>query len=208
VRATLHRWRRNSIVSTVLSVVLILGLVFTVQALAVKPYAIPSESMLPTLKIGQRVIVERVGHRLGSTPSVGDVIVFHPAAGADDEACASDEQGAGTPTPCAIPAKDHGKVTFIKRVVGVPGDRIRLRRGRVIRNGKATAEPFIRRCDADSAAECTFDHTITVPRDTVYVLGDNRGESKDSRYWGPVRTDWVIGHAVGSYWPPKQVGGL
>jgi signal peptidase I len=206
VRATLHRWRRNSIVSTVLSIVVILGLVFTVQALAVKPYAIPSESMLPTLKVGQRVIVERVGHRLGGTPAIGDVIVFHPAAGADVEACASDEQGAGTPTPCAIPAKDHADETFIKRVVGVPGDRIRLRRGHVIRNGKAASEPFIRQCA--EGTECTFDHTITVPPDTVYVLGDNRGDSKDSRYWGPVREDWIIGHAVGSYRPPKRVGGL
>jgi signal peptidase I len=206
VRATLHRWRRNSIVSTALTVVLILGLVFTVQALAVKPYAIPSESMLPTLKVGQRVIVERVGHRLGSTPSVGDVIVFHPAAGADDETCASDEEGAGTPTPCAVPAQGHAKDTFIKRVVGVPGDRIRLRRGHVIRNGRAAAEPFIRQCGA--GAECTFAHTITVPPGTVYVLGDNRGDSKDSRYWGPVRVDWIIGHAVGTYWPPKRVGGL
>lgn len=192
--------------STALTVAFVLGLVFTVQALAVKPYAIPSESMLPTLKVGQRVIVERVGHRLGGTPAVGDVIVFHPAAGAEEERCADADEGAGTPTPCAVAAKDHADDTYIKRVVGVPGDRIRLRRGRVIRNGRPTSEPFIRRCGR--GAECTFDHTITVPRGTVYVLGDNRGDSKDSRYWGPVRVDWVIGHAVGSYWPPKQVGGL
>ena len=203
---TLHRLRRNPVVSLVVPVALVLGLVFAVQALAVKPYRIPSGSMLPTLQIGQRVIVERVGHRLGGTPHVGDVIVFHPASGATAQRCAADDEGGGTPTPCAVPARSAADDTFIKRVVGVAGDRIELRHGRVVRNGRPTAEPFIRGCGTSS--DCTFAHTITVPKDTVYVLGDNRGASEDSRFWGPVRVDWVIGHAVGSYWPPKRIGGL
>ena len=202
----LSRLRRNSLVSLVVTVAVVLGLVFAVQALAVKPYQIPSESMEPTLKVGQRIVVERIGHRLGSTPEVGDVIVFHPADDADFGGCADDDQGGGTPTPCAVPAKEHDDVTYVKRVVGVAGDRIALKRGRVIRNGKRASEPFIRRCGSDG--DCTFDRTITVPEDTVYVLGDNRGDSRDSRYWGPVRIDWVVGNAVGTYWPPKRVGGL
>jgi signal peptidase I len=190
----------------VFTIAIVLGLVFAVQALAVKPYQIPSPSMEPTLAVGQRVIVERVGHRLGSTPSVGDIIVFHPAKDPEGGGCTDREEGGGTPTPCAVPRSESDGATFIKRVVGVAGDRIAIRRGRVVRNGKATKEPFIRRCT--SGDDCTFAHTITVPKDTVYVLGDNRGNSEDSRYWGPVRTDWVIGNAVGTYWPPKRIGGL
>ncbi|MDO9408926.1 signal peptidase I [Patulibacter sp.] len=203
---TLKRLRRNSLVSMVFTIAVVLGLVFAVQALAVKPYQIPSESMEPTLQIGQRIVVERVGHHLGSTPSVGDVIVFHPAKDPEEGGCTNRDQGGGTPSLCAVPRDEDDSSTFVKRVVGVPGDRISLRRGRVIRNGKRASEPFIRRCS--SGDDCTFTRTITVPKDTVYVLGDNRGNSEDSRYWGPVRVKWVIGNAVGTYWPPKRVGGL
>lgn len=190
----------------VFTIAVVLGLVFAVQALAVKPYQIPSESMEPTLVRGQRIVVERVGHRLGSLPSVGDVIVFHPAKDPEGSGCSDQDEGAGTPTPCAVPRKEHDDATYVKRVVGVAGDRISLRRGRVIRNGKRASEPFIRRCS--EGGDCTFARTITVPKDTVYVLGDNRGDSVDSRFWGPVRKEWVIGNAVGSYWPPKRVGTL
>jgi signal peptidase I len=206
VLATFKRLRRNSLVSMVVTVAVVLAGVFAVQALAVKPYRIPSPSMEPTLAIGQRVVVERIGHRLGSTPKVGDIIVFHPAHDAAGGRCEDPDQGGGTPTPCAVPANTADKDTYIKRVVGVPGDRIALRRGRVVRNGKATREPFIRGCAGDP--DCTFSRTITIPKDTVYVLGDNRGHSEDSRFWGPVRTTWIIGNAVGTYWPPKRVGGL
>ena len=190
----------------VFTIAVVLGLVFAVQALAVKPYQIPSESMEPTLVRGQRIVVERVGPRLGSRPSVGDVIVFHPAKDPEGSGCSDQDEGAGTPTPCAVPRKEHDDATYVKRVVGVAGDRISLRRGRVIRNGKRASEPFIRRCS--EGGDCTFARTITVPKDTVYVLGDNRGDSVDSRFWGPVRKEWVIGNAVGSYWPPKRVGTL
>lgn len=206
VRVPSIRWPRNAILSLALTVGVALGLVFAVQTLAVKPYKIPSGSMEPTLRIGQRVVVERVTHRLGESPSVGDVVVFRPPVGAPDQVCADPHQGAGTPTPCAVPGTRRADETFIKRVVGVAGDRIELRRGRVIRNGRRTGEPFIRRCARDPA--CSFPRSIVVPRDTVYVLGDNRGDSDDSRFWGPVPVDWVIGRAVGSYWPPSRIGGL
>lgn len=205
VLAAFNRLRRNSVVSLVFTVAVVLGLVFAVQALAVKPYQIPSQSMEPTLVEGQRIVVERVGHRLGNMPKVGDVLVFHPAKDPEGD-CTDEDQGAGTPTPCAVPRKDPDDATYVKRVVGVPGDRIQLRRGRVIRNGEPAKEPFIRRCA--EGGECTFARTITVPENTVYVLGDNRGDSVDSRFWGPVREDWIIGNAIGSYWPPKRVGTL
>jgi signal peptidase I len=190
----------------VFTIAIVLGLAFAVQALAVKPYQIPSESMEPTLVRGQRIVVERVGHRLGSTPKVGDVVVFHPAEDPEGGGCSDRDQGGGTPTPCAVPRATSDDVTYVKRVVGVAGDRIEIRRGHVIRNGRRASEPFIRRCA--SGDDCTFAREITVPKGTVYTLGDNRGNSEDSRFWGPVRTEWIIGNAVGSYWPPKRVGGL
>lgn len=206
VRATVARWRRNSVVSTIVMIAVVIGLVFTVQALAVKPYAIPSGSMLPTLAIGQRVLVDRVDHHLGGTPAVGDVIVFHPPVGATSQTCPADDEGQGTMQPCATPAAERADDTFIKRVVGVAGDRIALRGGRVVRNDQLAREPFIAPCRSGDV--CDFEQAITVPPNTVYVLGDNRGQSDDSRFWGPVRYDWVIGKAFGSYWPPKKVGGL
>ncbi len=189
-----------------LTVAVALGLVFAVQTLAVKPYKIPSGSMEPTLRIGQRVVVERITHRLGESPSVGDVVVFRPPVGAEQQRCADPYQGSGSDTPCAVAGERRAGETFIKRVVGVGGDRIALRRGRVVRNGRRSAEPFIRGCPRDPS--CSFERAIVVPRGTVYVLGDNRGNSDDSRFWGPVPVDWVIGRAVASYWPPSRIGGL
>src|SRR6476660_6170920 len=81
---TLRRARKNSLFELVFTIAIALGLAFAVQALAVKPYRIPSGSMEPTLKIGQRVLVNRLAHRLGSDPKVGDIITFHPPAGADE----------------------------------------------------------------------------------------------------------------------------
>ncbi|HET6448708.1 MAG TPA: signal peptidase I, partial [Conexibacter sp.] len=92
---------------------------------------------------------------------------------------------------------------FIKRVVGLPGDRIAVRNGHVVRNGVQQREPFIRACG--DGPDCNLD-TITVPPDHYFMMGDNRGSSDDSRYWGPVPRDWIIGGAFVSYWPPKQVG--
>ncbi len=75
-------------------------LAFAVQALAVKPYRIPSPSMEPTLDVGQRVLVNRIPRHLGAHPGVGDIVVFRPPAGADTETCGAPDQGDGTSTPC------------------------------------------------------------------------------------------------------------
>src|SRR5438874_12363901 len=100
MRSLIRRARSNSLVELVVLVAVALFLALTVQAYAIKPYRIPSGSMEPTLAIGQRVIVDRITHRLGSTPSVGDIVVFNPPAGADDERCGAPAQGEGTQTPC------------------------------------------------------------------------------------------------------------
>jgi signal peptidase I len=172
------RVRRSAVLEVALIVAFALALALAVQAYAVKPYRIPSESMEPTLQVGDRVLVNRFSRHLGADPQVGDIVVFHPPT-AESE-------------------------TYIKRVVGVAGDRIAVRDGRVVLNGELQREPYARDCGGEP--ECWVRRPVTVPEGHVYVLGDNRGASHDSRVWGAVAVSEVIGEAVAIYWPPDRAG--
>ena len=202
--------RENKLVETILFLAIAVVLAVTLQAFAVKPYKIPSGSMEPTLHVGDRVLVNRFAHRiLGHDPKVGDIVVFNPPHGADfgdAPQCGADGQGRGTGTPCSKPTPDKSSQSFIKRVVGVGGDQIAVRGGAVYRNGKKADEPFTAACAPDSN-DCDFPNPITVPKGYVYMMGDNRGNSDDSRFWGPVPIKWVIGGAFATYWPPSRIGG-
>ncbi len=196
----------GGLLELVMIVAVALGLALGIQAFLVKPYRIPSESMEPTLDIGQRVLVNRIGNRF-SAPALGDVVVFHPPAMATDgtgQQCANPNQGDGHEQPCGTPGRTKASENFIKRVVGGPGDRISIEGGHVIRNGKRTKEPFIRECAGGGG--CDFPQPIVIPPDHWFMMGDNRGSSDDSRFWGPVPEEWVIGGAFATYWPPKRVG--
>ncbi len=192
----------SSLLELVLIVAVALGLALGIQAFLVKPYRIPSESMVPTLEIGQRVLVNRIGMRF-SDPSVGDVVVFHPPAGAEqDNTC-----GSGPPPEgqvCDAPTAEKAEVNFIKRVVAGPGDKIAIRDGQVILNGKPQEESYTEPCTGSDS--CDYPRTVTVPADHYFMMGDNRGASDDSRFWGPVPRDWIIGEAFATYWPPKRIG--
>ena len=171
--------------------VLLLGCAFLVQALVLKPYRTPSESMEPTLSVGDRFLVNKLG-----SPSVGDVVVFHPPVGAPTNEC-----GAPHPErqmcPRAVP-EELTDVSFVKRIVAGPGDRVALRGGRVVRNGELVPEDDVRPCDGGPA--CDFAVPVTVPAGQWFMLGDNRAASDDSRYWGPVPEDWIVGIKVLTYW--------
>ena len=196
-------------------VVLVAGALFfglAIQAYAVKPYVIPSKSMVPTLMPGQRVLVDRFSHTLGANPKLGDITVFRPPSGAEAAVgagqCGAADEGpsypgaAGSTHSCTRPTGTRADKTFIKRLVGLPGDRIEIRDGHVIRNGRAASEPFASSC-ADPA--CNLD-TIVVGKGEYFLMGDNRGNSNDSRFWGPVPRAWIIGKAVVTYWPPDRIG--
>jgi signal peptidase I len=193
--------KSNSPFEIILIVAVALGLALGIQAFLVKPYRIPSESMLPTLVVGQRVLVNRIGNRFGD-PHVGDVTVFHPPSGAEN----ANECGVqhDENQPCPAPTKTKAKVNFIKRIVAGPGDTLAIIDGHAIRNGKRQKEPFILPCGGGE--ECNFPKPITVPPGHYFMMGDNRGASDDSRYWGPVPRDWIIGNAFATYWPPKRIG--
>src|SRR6202034_2994443 len=107
------------------------------------------------------------------------------------------------PTPCDQATVRESSQTFIKRVVGVGGDVLTIKHGHVYRNGVREHDSYIAPCGA--VPECTFTRPIKVPRGMYYMMGDNRGDSDDSRFWGPVPKKWIIGVAFFTYWPPDRI---
>jgi signal peptidase I len=194
----------SSGVELVLIILVAVGLAIGIQAWVVKPYRIPSGSMEPTLAVGQRVLVDRIGMHFGK-PHVGEIAVFHPPEGAQQEACGSGARVAPGGAPCSVPVpKQNSSTNFIKRIVAGPGDTIKVVEGHVIRNGKRESDSYIRPCPGVS--ECNFPVPVKVPAGHWFMMGDNRGESDDSRFWGPVPTGWIIGGAFATYWPPDRIG--
>ena len=185
-----------------IAVLLALG----IQAFLVKPYKIPSGSMRPTLIEGQRVLVNRIGMRING-PHVGEIVVFHPPKYAREQKCGPThyEVSYGG-APCDQTDPEESSENFIKRVVAGPGDVISVRGGHVYRNGKREADSYIAPCEG--ARECDFPTPIKIPAGHWFMMGDNRGESDDSRFWGPVPTAWIVGGAFLTYWPPDRIGTL
>ena len=165
------------------SLLLVLLLALVLRWGVVEPRWIPSESMLPTLQPRDRVLVWKLGHRLGRAPGRGAIVVFRPP-------------------PRLMAAGYDGDAALIKRVVGLPGDHIAVADGQLQRNGAAVPEAFI-------AEPMTYGlPDVTVPPHDLLVLGDNRNASLDSHLWGPLPEDRLIGVAVWRYWPLTRFGPL
>jgi len=166
-----------------------------VQSWLVKPYRIPSESMLDTLRPGDRVLVNRVVYHLRD-PHRGDVIVFR--------------------------YPEDPQVVFIKRVVGVPGDVLEVRDDHLYVNGKKTAEPYVHRTggriDPTIAQAAIAGSTLHDPWSLAtpfrvrggqyFVMGDNRTDSDDSRDWGTVPRTAIVGEGLATYWPLSRLRAL
>jgi len=195
----------KGLIELVVTVAVAVALALLIQAFIVKPYRIPSPSMVPTLDVGQRVLT----NRLVDKPSIGDIVVFHPPHGADldDGVCGNPNQGAGHSQPCGVPTPQESSQTFIKRVVAGPGDTVSIKDGHVYRNGVRENDTYIIQCSPGSSS-CNFPTPIKVPPGDYFMMGDNRPDSEDSRYWGPVPDKWVIGVAFFTYWPPDRIGFL
>lgn len=210
----------GGIVELVAIVALAIGLALVIQAYVIKPYQIPSPSMVPTLDVGQRVLVNRFIYHF-KDPSIGDIVVFHPPEGAvgGGRECADPHAGEGTSVPCDKPTPKEADTNFIKRIVAAPGDKLKIVDGRPIvksqvsakdwRNNRSPPESYIDACHpGTSSVPCNMRTVITVPDGDYFMMGDNRGHSDDSRLWGPVPRSWIVGEAFMTYWPPNRIGFL
>lgn len=155
-------------------------------------YKVPSDAMEPSFPTGTIVWVETKGY----SPGVGDVVLLHPPQGSEQEQCGPRPHvvvpgGAACSRP--IPYRLES-VKLLRRIVAGPGDIVSIAEGHVVRNGRRMPDSYIRRCGYGPG--CNFPIPIKIPPDHWFVLGDNRGESVDSRYWGPVPTRWIIGQVV------------
>ena len=177
-----------------LTIAIALAVVLFVQTEVAKPYRVPSSSMEPTLKCAKpgegctqwssdRVIACRICYRFGS-PKRGQIVVF-------------------TPPPAAATRCGGAGGVFVKRLIGMPGDTIREDvEGYVWVNGKKLDEPYV--TDIAPRERHEQGH-LAVPEGEYFFMGDNRGDSCDSRIWGSVPRDSLIGSMIARYWPPERI---
>jgi len=161
-------WKRI-LVDLLETVVLAFVLFLVINAVSAR-VRVDGQSMLPTLKDGEFVLVNRLAYRVGE-PTRGDIIVFRSTTQLD--------------------------LDLIKRIVGIPGDELRIGDGQVVVNGLALNEPYIN-------AQPRYSGDWNVPQGYLFVLGDNRNDSSDSHAWGLLPIQNVIGKALLIYWPPPD----
>lgn len=154
-------------------------------------YTMPNPGMQPTIKSGSHLTIDEVHF----TPRLGEIVAFHAPTTASPTklTCVNIDQGPGQPDkqPCGEPAKRESSMVFVERIVGMPGDRIAVSGGHVVRNGVRQKEPYIEPCGG--VAECDLPKPIAVPTSHYFLMGDNRGQANDSRFWGPLPRAWIIG---------------
>ena len=156
--------------------ILIAVAVFALLQLTVQSYTVVMSSMEPNFQEGECIMVNKVSYH-SSGPQRGDVIVFHP------------------PVPSAYP--------FIKRVIGLPGETVEIRDGQVFINGIPINELYL----FPEPPQNNKDYgPQELSNDEYLVLGDNRNGSNDSRSWGPIKRDDILGKAWFTYWPPSKLG--
>jgi signal peptidase I len=154
-----------------------------VRSFVVQSFRIPSGSMEPTLAVGDRVLVNRLSYRLHDI-NRGDVIVFE--------------------RPDSAPAAPGEPEDLIKRVIGLPGDTIVAREGTVYVNDRPLDEPYL----PAGTSTTNLEDPVKVPEGEVFVMGDNRDNSSDSRFIGTIPVDSVVGRAFAIIWPVSRWSGL
>lgn len=196
----------NPWVEALKTIVLSGVLAFGIRSFVAEARYIPSGSMLPTLQINDRLIIDKVTYRF-QDPQRGDIVVFMPPETAsicfgDIPKPPLDGSDKASPTPDAQQNNPKLKDAFIKRVIGLPGDTVEVKNRQVYVNKQPLREKYI-----DDAPEYEFG-PVTVPAGKYLVLGDNRNNSCDGHYWGFVPRENIIGKAVVRFWPLNRVGEL
>jgi signal peptidase I len=149
-----------------------------------QPHQVSGVSMVPNFDNGEYLLTDKVSYKLRS-PQRGEVAVFHAPASAN---C---PKGTGC--------------DFIKRVIGVPGDTVEVRDGMIYLNGERLSEDYIPSDFTTKPGEYSTNRVISLGPDEYFVVGDNRSHSSDSRAWGPITSDLIVGRAFFSYWPIDNV---
>jgi len=154
-----------------------------IKTFLVQAFRIPSESMVPTLEIGDRVLVNKLSYKAHEI-NRGDVVVFK--------------------RPPGLPAGPGEPEDLIKRVIGLPGDTVQAKDGSMYVNGKRLEEPYL----PPGTPSLNLDQPVKIAQGQAWVMGDNRTNSQDSRVFGPIESTTVIGRAFMIMWPPGRIGSL
>lgn len=168
----------------VIVVALVVALLIRTYVIAV--YSIPSGSMEPTLQVGDRIVVDKLSYDLHGVDR-GNIVVFSTPPNED----------------CAGPPV----ADLVKRVIGLPGETIALSNGNVVINGRLLVESWLpaseqsRTAPGPSTASYSLHHAYRIPKGDVYVMGDNRTLSCDSRFWGPIKESTIVGKVDLRIWP-------
>ncbi|MFF3957560.1 signal peptidase I [Streptomyces sp. NPDC001890] len=201
-------WRRTAALGAVCAVFVLLLSNYVVQ-----PFLIPSGSMEPTLRVGDRVVVNKLAYSSGSAPQRGDVVVFDGTGSFVQEPPEENPvTGLMRSVAASLGLAEPAATDYVKRVVGVGGDRVVCcdKQGRIEVNGRPVVEGYLYPGDAPS--QVRFD--IVVPDGTLWMMGDHRSNSRDSRDHlgepggGMVPVDMVIGRVDWIGWPPSRLGSL
>jgi signal peptidase I len=172
-----EKWRENITI-----LVLALGLAFFIRTFVAEPRYIPSGSMLPTLEIGDRLIVEKLSY-YSHPPQRGDIIVFAPPPQLQEQGFEQDQ-------------------AFIKRIIGLPGNTVEVKNGHVFIDRQLLTENYIAEAPNYPMSP------MVVPPGQFFVMGDNRNNSNDSHIWGFLPRANIIGHACFRFWPIERLGGM
>jgi signal peptidase I len=189
--------RRSFFAELPVLVLIALLLAVLVKTLAFQAFYIPSGSMEETLQIDDRVLVNKISYRFGD-PQRGDVIVFDRTPNTDESLLGALLRNLAESVGVRTPEAD-----LIKRVIALPGETIEIRGNTVFIDGEPLEEPYL---EDDVRTERM--NPVTVPEDEYFVMGDNRSRSQDSRFFGTVSRDEVVGRAFVIIWPTSRWGGL
>lgn len=168
-----------------------------VKSFLIQVFWIPSESMLDTLQIGDRVIVNKLAYRIGD-PSRGDVVVFEPDTFESESVVTKVSRNLLESVGLRTPESD-----LIKRIVGLPGETITIEDNQVFIDDRPLDEPYL-----PPNVRMNDFGPVTIAVDSYFVMGDNRGSSNDSRRFGAIEGGRIVGRAFSVVWPPSRWGGL